>query len=199
MLTDEQLMEQLKKGETDAIDELYRRYAKKLCVLCYNVTLSRDTEALVHDVFVRVIEAARSFNPKKASFVTWIFRIARNRCIDFIRREEKIKFISTEKEIEQNDGEEQKITLEDTIVDERVDVEGNVVRASVIEAVRECIKELKDEEERDAVVLYYIEGKVYREIGEILGVSTSHARNQVKSAQEKIKRCLEQKGIDSFA
>lgn len=65
MLTDEQLMEQLKKGERDVIDELYRRYSKKLYAFCYNITHAKDPEDLVQDVFVRVIKAAHSFNSKK--------------------------------------------------------------------------------------------------------------------------------------
>ncbi|MBC8231364.1 hypothetical protein H8E77_17570 [bacterium] len=48
-------------------------------------------------------------------------------------------------------------------------------------------------------MLYYIDNKSYREIGRILGKSTSMARNRVKSAQEKVKQCLERKGIDSFS
>jgi RNA polymerase sigma-70 factor (ECF subfamily) len=84
-LTDEQLVEQLQQGQTDALDELYKRYARKLYAFCYNATRSQnpqESEDLVQDVFVRVIKAAHTFNPKKASFRTWMFRIARNRCID---------------------------------------------------------------------------------------------------------------------
>ena len=73
-----------------------------------------------------------------------------------------------------------------------------MIEASIIEAVRGCIDELENEQEKHAIVLYYIVGKVDREIGEILGKSTSMAKHRVKSAQEKIKRCLERKGINSF-
>jgi RNA polymerase sigma-70 factor (ECF subfamily) len=151
----------------------------------------------VQDVFMRVIESAKSFNHRKASFSTWIFRIACNRCIDFIRREEKIKFISIEEKIGWDDSEGE-FTQEDTLVDEKVNVEETVVKASITEAVRECIGEIRNKEEKHAILLYYISGKVYREIGKILGKSTSMARNLVKSAQDKVKWCLEQKGIDSF-
>jgi len=87
---------------------------------------------------------------------------------------------------------------EDNIMDDRVNVEEAVMKVSAIEAVRECIDELRNDQEKYAIVLYYMAGKVYREIGEILGKSTSMAKNRVKSAQDKVKRCLERKGIDSF-
>ncbi len=77
-------------------------------------------------------------------------------------------------------------------------VEEALINASVIEAVRECIDELQNDQEKHAIVLYYMAEKVYREIGEILGKSTSMAKNRVRSAQDKVKRCLERKGVDSF-
>jgi RNA polymerase sigma-70 factor (ECF subfamily) len=196
MLTDEHLMEQLRSGETDAIDELYRRYARTLYAFCYSITRSEASEDLVHDVFMRVITAARRFNPRRASFRTWVFRIARNRCVDFVRRREKVKFTPLGSGAGQDDQEN---SLEDTIMDDRVNVEEALINASLIEAVRECIDELQNDQEKHAIVLYYMAGKVYREIGEILGKSTSMAKNRVKSAQEKVKRCLERKGFDSFS
>jgi RNA polymerase sigma-70 factor (ECF subfamily) len=195
MPTDEQLMEQLRSGETDAINELYQRYARTLYAFCYSITRSEASEDLVHDVFMRVITSARRFNPGRASFRTWIFRIARNRCVDFVRRREKVKFVPMGSGAEQDDEEN---SPENAIMDDRVNVEEAVINASVIEAVRECIDELNNDQEKHAIVLYYIAGKVYREIGEILGKSTSMAKNRVKSAQDKVKRCLERKGVDSF-
>ena len=194
MLTDEQLLEQVKKGKTRALDELYRRYAKLLYAFCANMTRSKDPEDIVHDVFMRVLERIDNFNPQKALFRTWIFRITRNRCIDLTRREKNIAMISLEKNARQN-ANEGGATLKDTIADGRENVERVLTRVSEIEAVRECISELKHEEERQAIVLYYIVGKVYREIGEVLDKSTSMAKNYVKSAQEKVKRCLERKGF----
>ncbi len=64
-LTDEQLMERLQQGQTDALDKLYGRYANKLYAFCYNTTRSKnpqDAEDLVQDVFIRVIKAAHTFN-----------------------------------------------------------------------------------------------------------------------------------------
>ena len=94
-LTDEQLVERLQGGQAGALDQLYARYAKKLHVFCsYNARSDRlDPEDLVQDVFLRVIKSAHTFDPGKASFRTWLFRIARNRCIDANRRERIIRFI----------------------------------------------------------------------------------------------------------
>jgi RNA polymerase sigma-70 factor (ECF subfamily) len=194
-------MESVQQGQTDALDELYARYAKKLYVFCYHTTRSQnpqEAEDLVQDVFVRVIKAAHTFDPQRASFRTWMFRIARNRCIDVIRRKGKIRFIPIGRSTEQIDRQEE-LVPEETIVDQSESVESSVARAFVMEAVRDCINELENKDERQALLLYYLESKVYREIGEILGKSTSMARNWIKSAQGKVKRCLERKGVDSIS
>lgn len=197
-LTDEQLMERLQQGQTDALDQLYRRYARKLCAFCYNATCSSSPEDLVQDVFVRVIKGAHTFRPDRSSFRTWVFRIARNHCIDVNRRDQIIKFISIRKWADRDDGVEEFLP-EDALVDEDENIARTVERAAEMEAVRDCIGELENEYEKQAIKLYYLTSKVYREIGEILGRSTSMARNRVKSAQDKVKRCLERKGIVAVA
>jgi RNA polymerase sigma-70 factor (ECF subfamily) len=195
-LTDEELMARLEQGEPHTLDELYRRYAKKLHAFCSSLTRAtghQDPEDLVHDVFIRVIKGARTFDPRRASFRTWLFRIARNRCIDACRRDRIIRFLSIGRTEGRAEGEQS--LPEETLVDESENVEGAVMRTAVLEAVRDCIGELPNTDEKQAIVLYYLGGKVYREIAAVLGKSTSMARNHVKAAQEKVRRCLERKGV----
>ena len=195
MLTDEQLVERLNRGNTRALDELYRRYAKSLYAFCLANAGSKEPEDLVHDVFMRVIEAADSFDAAKASFRTWIYRIARNRCIDLARHNQKFPTFSLDaQQAEQAQG-DPKPAFKETLADQRDNPEQLVTKEAGIEAVRDCINALQHQEERQAIVLYYLAGKVYREIGEILHKSTSTAKNYVSAAQEKVKRCLEVKGF----
>ena len=201
ILTDEQLMEQLQQGRTEALDELYRRYARRLYAFCANTMRSQtshDPEDLVQDVFVRIIKSAHTYNPDKASFRTWMFRIARNRCIDVIRRSQRFQFLSLGHQGNQDETESQ-VALEEILTDQSESVIGAVVRGSNNEAVRGCIDELENEEEKQAILLYYLGDQVYREIGEILGKSTSMARNHVNAARNKVRQCLERKGIDARA
>ncbi len=197
-LTDEHLMQQLQQGRTGALDQLYSRYARKLYVFCAHATTASSSvaaEDLVQDVFLRVIKSAQTFDPRRASFRTWLFRIARHRCIDIGRRQGLIRFVPLLSGAES--GEQP-----DTIVAEaelgmaEPSAEEPLMHSAVVQAVRDCIQRLDNADERQAVLLYYLGGKVYREIGEVLGESTSMARNRVKAGQEKVRRCLEGKGID---
>jgi RNA polymerase sigma-70 factor (ECF subfamily) len=195
--TDEQLMERLQQGQTDALDELYNRYVRRLHAYCWSITRSsglQDPEDLVQDVFLRLIKGAHTFDPERASFRTWVFRIARNRCTDAMRRAKLLRFVPLGSRVGR-DASAGESEAEGALVDPRENVKDSVLRALAIEAVRNCIDELGNPDEKQAIVLYYLGGKVYREIGQVLGKSTSMARNRVKAAREKVRRCLERRGI----
>jgi len=194
-MTDEELMARLQQGQTAALDELYRRYARRLYAFCASLSRSaghQDPEDLAQDVFLRVIKSAHTFDLEKASFRTWLFSIARNRCIDAGRREKLIQFLPIGRQAQDEDRD---LLPEETLVDEREDVQGAAIRAAALQAVRDCIDELANADEKQALVLYYLGGKVYREIAGVLGKSLSMARKHVQAAQEKVRRCLERQGV----
>lgn len=189
-MTDEQIVQLLREGQADAADELYKKHAKSLYVYLSHVLNVANPEDAVHDIFVRVIEKAHQFNPKKASFRTWLFRIAHNHAINLFRREKLVKFQSLEQNIGFDEG-GKGLSLGETLADETQNIE----KSSVILAVRECIGKLKKEIERQAIVMYYLFGKNYEEISGVFGKSISAVRKYVLTAGEKIRNCLEAKGI----
>lgn len=199
-LTDERLMELLKRGETRALDELYRRHARKIFAFFRSVTAFRnpqDCEDAVHDVFMRVVRGAEGFDPSKASFRTWMSRIARNHSIDLMRRHERTRTVAIGDPSEVDDyGDD--VIPEFRLADKGAGPEAEFVRRSTARAVRDCVGEIDNPDERQAIVLYYLYDKVYREIAEILGESTSMARNRIKAAEAKVKDCLERKGVTGW-
>ncbi len=86
-VADEVLILRVARGEGRALSELYDRYGG----LVYGAGLRylRDrtlAEDLVQDVFFSVWRNAASFDPSRASFATWVYRITRNRATDLARR-----------------------------------------------------------------------------------------------------------------
>jgi RNA polymerase sigma-70 factor (ECF subfamily) len=87
-IADEVLVRRVaQSGDERALSELYDRYAG--LVYGAGVRYLGDqalAEDLVQDVFYAVWRGAASFDPSRASFATWVYRITRNRATDLIRR-----------------------------------------------------------------------------------------------------------------
>jgi len=84
----EELIRRIRAGETDAFDDLYARYAHRLFGYLYQHLNGNveDAEDLTSEVFTKVFEKIDSFEVQGAPLSSWLFRIARNRLIDLIRR-----------------------------------------------------------------------------------------------------------------
>lgn len=79
--TDEELVTRLQTGESDSLNELYRRYSHLLLRYFYRMLWqdrSRAQDAL-HDVFVKLIENPERVNAERR-FATWIYSVAHNLC-----------------------------------------------------------------------------------------------------------------------
>ena len=84
--SDEELMQDLQRGEMQAFDALYERHARPLFNFIRRVL--RD-ESLAEDVFqetcMRVLKNAGRFDPR-SRFRTWLYTVAHNLCMDELRR-----------------------------------------------------------------------------------------------------------------
>jgi RNA polymerase sigma-70 factor (ECF subfamily) len=87
-VSDEVLVRRVaQSGDERALSELYDRYAGLIYGAGLRYLGDRAlAEDLVQDVFTSVWRGAASFDPSKASFATWVYRITRNRATDLIRR-----------------------------------------------------------------------------------------------------------------
>ena len=180
--TIDRLAARAKSGDRKAFSEIVQRMMNKVVALAHRMTGNRDASLdIAQDTFLAAWENLAEFRGD-ARFTTWLYRIAYNRGIDQIRREKRITMVPLEGE------------LESSAV---AGAEASVMHADLVAGVRRCLKELQKAREREALVLYYLSGKVLREIGDILGKSTGTAKNRVQSAQLKVRRCLERKGFDA--
>ena len=80
-------MHRVAQGDERALSELYDRYSRP--VYATGIRSLRDAhlaEELVQDAFISVWRGAASFDPRRASFATWLYRVTHNRVIDLARR-----------------------------------------------------------------------------------------------------------------
>lgn len=88
-LNDHELIREILSGDQQAIQQLHDRYVERIFQYIYIQTNSyHDTEELLQDVFFKAASQLDRFEGK-ASFKTWIFKIARNTVIDYYRKQNK--------------------------------------------------------------------------------------------------------------
>lgn len=84
---DEDLVGRVAGGDERALSELYHRYSRPMYTTGISL-LGHDSlaEELVQDAFTYVWGGAGTFEPERTSFVTWLYRIARNRAMNVARK-----------------------------------------------------------------------------------------------------------------
>jgi RNA polymerase sigma-70 factor (ECF subfamily) len=85
------LARRIKEGDKEAFMKLVGLYQQKVFVLAYSMVREReDAIDLVQETFLRLYEKINSYRPGE-NFSAWLMKIARNICIDFIRRQKARK------------------------------------------------------------------------------------------------------------
>src|ERR671920_386441 len=104
-IEDEVLVRRVASGDERALAGLYDRYAGLVYGTGMRYLRDRGTaEELVQDVFTSVWKNAAGFDPARASFATWVYRITRNRATDLIRRRKaRVRTVDGEPRFEQGE------------------------------------------------------------------------------------------------
>lgn len=176
-LTDEELLKQIAEGNEEALVTLYDRYGRLVYSLAYQVLQDHQlAEEVTQDVFTRVWQAAKSFDPKKSRFTTWLTSITRNRAIDILRRR-RVRGLTGPGEAELNTA--------ITRADERLSPEYHLEAL----AVREALRQLPPDQ-RQVVELAYFNGMTQREIAEHLQIPLGTVKTRMRLAMMKLRQLL---------
>lgn len=86
-LTDEELVKLVKAGEVEPFDELVRRNEVKIHDLCYKMLRNYDdAKDLAQETFLKAYRKINKFNGR-SKFSTWLYRIAVNNCLNFLKKQ----------------------------------------------------------------------------------------------------------------
>ena len=142
------------------LEKVYRDERSSLLGFIRSRTGSlEEAEDLLQDVFFQAIRAASVTDPIE-NVVGWLYTIARNKIIDRYRRKKNTVSLQQERE---------EVTLEELLADSGIDIEKEVIRRAVMDALVEALEELPAEQ-RDAFIQQAIDGRTFREISEQSGV-----------------------------
>ena len=84
--TDQELIDLIKKGDKEALRELYSRFSQAVYNLAFRMLRDReDAEEVVQEIFLQVWNKAQTYERGRGAVSTWIINIARSRSIDKLR------------------------------------------------------------------------------------------------------------------
>lgn len=173
------VMRALNDGEQGAYAELMERYRESIYyMLLKMVNNSDDAEDLTIEAFGKAFNRLKQYHPSYA-FSTWMFKIASNNCIDFIRKERKKRTMSIDTGMTNEDGENVTYDIES----EGRDPEEELIRDQKMKAMREVVMKLKPRY-RELVILRYFKEYSYDEIAKELDLPLGTVKAQLFRARE---------------
>ena len=171
-------LQRLGKGERAALGDVYRATSAKLFGIVLRISKDRNVaEDVLQDVYLGLVRSAHRFDPARASPITWLAVIARNRAIDRMRRA-RIATGAVPVEAAQ------------TIAGDTPLADAVIEQAQDDARIHRCIEELA-RDQRDAVRGAFLRGATYAELAEQAGVPLATMKSRVRRALGKLKGCLE--------
>lgn len=171
-------MRQAQTGNLEAYDELMRRHQLKIYGLIYNMTGNRhDTEDLLQEVFLKGFKVIKRFRGK-SSFYTWIYRIALNRTINFLKKRKSRAALSLN---------EMDIALESDPSFLEWRSRQTPVRDAALSELQEKLNsalQTLSEKHRAVVVLHDVQGVPHEEIAKMLNCSAGTVRSRLFYARQ---------------
>lgn len=177
-LEDFNFIDEAIEGNEQAYAQLMGRYRKSV----YHTILKMvrnvdDAEDLTIEAFAKAFKNLSKFK-KDYTFSTWLFRIASNNAIDFIRKK-KLETYSIDAEVTNKDGD----TMSMNIQDSGLTPQEEAIKAQKIQIVREFVSLLPPKYQR-LVKLRYFEEKSYDEIASELEAPLGTIKAQLHRARE---------------
>ena len=170
------LINRLKKGDGEALEEMYDLYAPVLLSMSMRYMSCReDAEDVVHDSFIKILKGIKKFKPQfEGAFEAWIKRITVNTSINFLRKKAKMTGIN---------GQFHDV---DTIPDpstQDIDLPEKMEPETAIKLIRELPAGY-----RTVLNLYVFERFSHKEIAEELDISVNTSKSQLSKARALLRK-----------
>lgn len=179
-ISDEGAMRKFQNGDAESFDVLLKRHSGGVLRFVIKMTGSNKAQAedLLQEIFLKVIERKDRYDPAQ-KFTTWLYSVARNHCIDFMRTESYRRHSSLDRPIDSSD-EGGAVVLEIVKSDSKAQDE-----AAYDKELRELIdigvRGLK-EEFREVFLLREVEGLSFQEIADITESPLSTVKSRLRYA-----------------
>jgi len=165
-------------GEKSALESIYRGTSAKLFGICLRILKDRqEAEDVLQLVYVSVWRRAGSFDPSRASPITWLATLARNRSIDRLRSLKRTRGFEP-------------VDAAAEIADERPDALAGLEAGENRKRLAGCIGELEDKT-ADAIRSAFFGGLTYSDLADRADVPLGTMKSWIRRGLMKLKECLQ--------
>ncbi len=180
---DELLLRRAQSGDPEAFEQLIGPLEQLVWRICWHYTGNREAaEDCGQETMIRIWRSLESYRGDCA-LESWVYRIAANCCMDWLRKKKRDKSVSVEPLQEQGFDP----------ADPSPGTEDQVVAEDEHRRLREAITQLPDEQ-REALILTQLEKVTYEEAAQMLGVSEGTIKSRVNRAKARLKEILSADG-----
>ena len=180
---DELLLHRAQHGDTEAFEQLIGPLEQLVWRICWHYTGNRENaEDCGQEAMIRIWRNLDSYRGDCA-LESWVYRIAANCCMDYLRKKKRDKSVSVEPLREQGFDP----------ADPSPGTEEQVVAKDEHRRLREAITQLP-EEQREALILTQLQKVPYEEAALALGVSEGTVKSRVNRAKARLKEILSAEG-----
>lgn len=182
MEEDLKLVLEILKGNIDSFNILVNKYELSILRFIYNTVRDKEaSEDITQEVFITVYNKLYTFN-KEYKFSNWLFCIARNKCIDYVRKYKRVYEANVE-EVEE-------------IVSRDISPEQSTEFKEVKKLVENFIETLNDTDKQIILLRYSSEHMTFTDIAEVLSLGESAVKRRYYKARERFReyRMVKEKG-----
>ncbi len=178
------LVQQARRGDLESYDELIRRYQERIYATIYHMTANHeDANDLAQESFIKAFQALKSFKGG-SSFYTWLYRIAVNKTINFLKQRKNRIHLSLN-DLDFNT--EHNPDLVALISEKTPHREVNL--AELQEKLNEAMLKLS-EPHRLVVVLHDVQGMSHDEIAKVMDCNIGTVRSRLFYARQQLQALL---------
>jgi len=178
------LVRRAQREDTSAYDELVRRYQERIYATVYHMTSNHeDANDLTQDAFIKAYRALKSFKGD-SSFYTWVYRIAVNNTINFLKqRKNRVQMSLNDMDFNaEHDPDLVALISHNT-------PRRDLSLAELQEKLNAAMQKLS-EHHRMVVVLHDIQGMSHEEIGAIMDCNVGTVRSRLFYARQQLQAYL---------
>jgi RNA polymerase sigma-70 factor (ECF subfamily) len=171
-----QTLGKVARGDRAALQQVYSRTSAKLFGVCLRILPDRsDAEDALQDAFVTIWQKAASFDASRASPITWLVTLTRNRAIDRLRARKTFAA--------------QSLDLAAEIADDGVPADKQIEQGQDAARLAACLDELKD---GDSVLIRaaFLQGATYPQLATRAALPLATVKSRIRRALIKLRGCL---------